>query len=86
MPRWTIRCVCPDAIRAVQAMQSETGASLGEIVSLCIAAGLNEARRHLEEQFREHDALSLLVQEIRLSVAEVQRAIFCLAATRIDLE
>jgi hypothetical protein len=40
----------------------------------------------LEEQFREHDALSLLVQEIRLSVAEVQRAIFGLAATRIDLE
>jgi hypothetical protein len=62
MPRWTIRCACPDAIRAVQ---SEPGAALGEIVSLCIAAGL--ARRHLEEQFREHDALSLLVQEIRLS-------------------
>jgi len=53
-------------------------------VSLCIAAGLDDARRQIEEQFREDDALALLVQEIRLSFANVQRAISDLTATRID--
>ena len=60
LPRWTIRGVCPDAIGAVQALQSETGAALGDIVSLRIAAGLNEARCQFEEQFREHGCLPLL--------------------------
>jgi hypothetical protein len=84
MPRWTIRGVCPDAIHAVQAVQSETGAALGEIVSLCIPAGLDEARRQIEEQFREDDALAVLIQEIKVSVADMQRAISGLSAISID--
>jgi hypothetical protein len=84
MPRWTIRGVCPDAISAVQAVQSETGAALGEIMSLCIAAGLDEARRQLEEQIGEDDALALLVQEIRVLVADIQRAISDLSAISIN--
>jgi hypothetical protein len=84
MPRWTIRGVCPDSIHAVQAVQSETGAALGEILSLCIAAGLNEARRQLEEQFREDNALALLIQDIRVSVADMQRAISGPSAISID--
>jgi hypothetical protein len=84
VPRWTIRGVCPDTIHAVQTVQSETGAALGEIVSLCIAAGLNEARRQIEERFGEDDALALLIQEIRVSVADMQRAISGLSATSID--
>jgi len=84
VPRWTIRGVCPDAIHAVQGVQSETGAALGEIVSLCIAAGLDEARRQLVEQLREDDALALMVREIRASVAGIHRAISDLSAIRID--
>jgi hypothetical protein len=84
VPRWTIRGVCPDTIHAVQAVQSETGAALGEIVSLCIAAGLDEARRQLVEQLREDDALALLIQEIRVSVGDMQRAISGLSAVSID--
>jgi hypothetical protein len=84
MPRWTIRGVCPDAIHAVQTVQSETGAPLGEIVSLCIAAGLDKARRQIEEQFREDDALALLIQEIRVSIADMQRGISGPSAMSID--
>jgi hypothetical protein len=51
---------------------------------LCIAAGLNEARRQLEEQLREDDALAPLIQEIRVSVADMQRAISGLSAVSID--
>jgi hypothetical protein len=47
MPRWTIRGVTPEAIRAIQNVQEEIGAPLGEIVSACIEAGLPEARRRL---------------------------------------
>jgi hypothetical protein len=42
------------------------------LVSLCIAAGLDEARRQIEEQFREDDALALLIREIKVSVADME--------------
>lgn len=50
MPRWTVRGVTPEAITAVQHVQNEIGASLGEIVTACIAVGLGPARKQLEEQ------------------------------------
>ncbi len=48
IPRWTIRGISPQAIRAVQAVQAEIGVSLGEIVTACIETGLNQARRRIE--------------------------------------
>jgi hypothetical protein len=55
MPRWTIRGVNPEAIRAIQQVQAETGVCLGEIVSACIKLGLPEARRRLEQMYRRYN-------------------------------
>lgn len=38
--RWTIRAVDDDVVRDVQALQSRSGASLGEIVSRALQHGI----------------------------------------------
>lgn len=54
MPRWTIRAVDPAIIGRVQSIQDQTGASLGEIVSLAIAHGLRAARTELARRQPRH--------------------------------
>ena len=44
MPRWTIRGVDPDAVYVIQAIRTETGASLGAILSEAIRYGQAAAR------------------------------------------
>lgn len=51
MPRWTVRGVTPEAIKAVQHVQDAIGASLGEIVSACIETGLPEVLRRLPDDY-----------------------------------
>jgi hypothetical protein len=80
MTRWTIRNVTPEAIRAVQALQSETGASLGEIVSVCIEAGLDDARRRLEDQ--QEDDLGDQIRDIRESLTRMRYVVTTLPANR----
>jgi hypothetical protein len=78
MTRWTIRNVTPEAIRAVQALQSETGASLGDIVSACIEAGIDDARRRLEDQ--QEDDLGDQIRDIRESLTRMRYVLTTLPA------
>jgi hypothetical protein len=80
MTRWNIRNVTPEAVRAVQALQSETGASLGDIVSACIEAGLDDARRRLEDQ--QEDDLGDQIRDIRESLARMRFVVTNLPANR----
>jgi hypothetical protein len=54
----------------VQALQSETGASLGDIVSACIEAGLGDARRKLEDQYE--DDLGDEIRDIKESLTRMR--------------
>lgn len=74
MPRWTVRGVHPDAIRAVQRVQEETGASLGEIVGVCIEAGIGHAQHKFAEKSRGPSPEVTALQEA------VQRAILAFEA------
>jgi hypothetical protein len=47
MQRWTVRSVGADAIRAVQELSADSGASLGEVLTACIELGLDHARARL---------------------------------------
>lgn len=78
MTRWTIRNVTPEALQAVQALQSETGASLGEIVSACIEAGLDDARRRLEDQ--QEDDLGDEIRDIKESLTRMRYVLMTLPA------
>ena len=75
MPRWTIRGVAPEAVRAVQQVQDEIGASLGEIVATCIAIGLAPARQRLKQSAypKRHRAEVMALQQA------IQRAISSVA-------
>lgn len=88
MPRWTVRGVTPEAITAVEHVQNEIGASLGEIVTACIELGLPEARRRLEQEYPVYNqpspeviALKESLQRV-ISAFEVQqhRSVICLDA------
>jgi hypothetical protein len=79
MTRWTIRNVTPKAVRAVQALQSETGASLGDIVSACIEAGIDDARRRLEDQ---EDDLGNQIRDIRDSLTRMRYVVTTLPTHR----
>lgn len=54
MPRWTVRSVSPGMIQRVRSVQDQTGAGLGEIVSLAIAFGLGAAQTELVRRQPRH--------------------------------
>jgi hypothetical protein len=47
MPRWTVRNVNAESIRAVQELSADSGVGLGEIVSEAIEFGLDHVRARL---------------------------------------
>ena len=53
-PRWTVRSVSPGMIQRVRSVQDQTGAGLGEIVSLALAYGLGEAKAELARRQPRH--------------------------------
>jgi hypothetical protein len=55
MPRWTVRNVSEDAVRAVQELAANSGASLGEVLTACIKLGLDQARARLLASGRGSD-------------------------------
>jgi hypothetical protein len=47
MQRWTIPNVSAAAIREVQSLSADSGASLGDVVTACIDVGLGQVRQRL---------------------------------------
>lgn len=75
MSRWTVRGVTPEAVKAVQQAQDETGATLGEIVSACIEAGLATAREQLVQSrypTHHHAEVTALQQAIQRAIAALE--------------